>query len=159
MMRKRQAGCAQWLCKAGTSNRSIRWGFIPSKGAHLAMYITGWIFFTGARTTSYYFQSYRADGWEHLGKMGAWQYFRKQIGNGEMPENCPGSRTKFKKYQHDLSILVVILPLYFNAILLLNKQAGVIAEISTVALFLFLLVYIYSITRLLTRIKQLRKKS
>jgi len=56
-----------------------------------------------------YLQLFRDAGWEHVGEMTNWQYFRKQVQEGEAPEIFTDVETKVEKYRRLLAFEVIIL--------------------------------------------------
>lgn len=90
--------------------------------------------------------------------MGSWQYFRKTAQENETPEIYSDKDSKPKKYQRILLFLIVFLPVYINAINLLNKRQDNLSLILTIVMFAFMLLYGYSIIRLGMRVNQLKKK-
>jgi hypothetical protein len=60
-----------------------------------------------------YLQLFRDAGWEHLGNMSAWEYFRKEARPGEAPEIFTDPESKIAKYRRVLSYLVIFLPILF----------------------------------------------
>ncbi|MFC1993430.1 DUF2812 domain-containing protein [Chloroflexota bacterium] len=106
-----------------------------------------------------YQQLFRDAGWEHIGEMsGGQQYFRKEVYEGETPDIFTDVESKVAKYKRVLTyfaFFVVILIVFFNNILIDNPYSwwGIIRVI-------YLLVMgglIYSIIRLVLRIRQLRR--
>jgi len=115
-------------------------------------------FFTDSKAKANYLQLFLDAGWDYLGEMGSWQYFRKTASDGQILEIFSDNESKSKKYQRILLFLVVFLPIYINAINLVNKRSGTFFEIFTFVMFLFMILYGYAIVRLFTRINQLRKR-
>ncbi len=60
-----------------------------------------------------YLQLFRDAGWEHLGNMSAWEYFRKEARPGEEPEIFTDPESKIQKYQRVLRFLVIFFPILF----------------------------------------------
>jgi len=97
-------------------------------------------------------------GWEYLGELGGWQYFRQQTSKGDVPEIYSDSRSKAKKYQRILLFLTIFLPIYLNTIFFVG--AGTDSEfirILTMLMAAIMVLYAYAMVRLLVRINQLRK--
>lgn len=115
-------------------------------------------FFIDAKAKADYVQLFLDAGWEYLGEMGSWQYFRKTAQGNETPEIFSDNESKSKKYQRILFILIVLLPIYINFINLLNKNQDTLSQLLTFLMFAFMLLYGYSIIRLGTRVNQLKKK-
>ena len=110
-----------------------------------------------------YLQLFADDGWEHLGAMGGWQYFRKESIEGEVPEIYTDNASKIQKYQRVLLFLVILLPVYMFSIINLRMPdnldgalAGFVGGLSVVV-SLFMLFYIYALIRIFRRILELKK--
>ncbi|MFC1933967.1 DUF2812 domain-containing protein [Chloroflexota bacterium] len=106
-----------------------------------------------------YQQLFRDAGWEYIGEVSSWQqYFRKEAKEGEAPEIFTDVESKvamYKKVLAYLAFLVVIEIGFFNNILIDDPYSwwGIIRVI-------YLLVMgglIYSIIKLMLRIRQLRR--
>ncbi len=115
-------------------------------------------FFINPKAKADYVQLFWDAGWEYLGEMGSWQYFRKTAHENETLEIFSDNESKSKKYQRILLFLVVFLPIYINAINLLNKHQDTLSLILTFFMFMFMILYGYSIIRLGMRVNQLKKK-
>jgi hypothetical protein len=105
-----------------------------------------------------YLQICRDAGWEMIGRMGTWYYFRKECRDGEKPEFYSDRDSKVQKYRRLLVFLVIFLPILLNGTLNLYRSAhsGFFAGIR-VFYALILLFFSYAILRLLLRIKKLKK--
>lgn len=115
-------------------------------------------FFTDSKAKADYLQLFLDAGWEYLGEMNSWQYFRKTALDGEVPEIFSDNESKSKKYQRILLILLVFLPIYINAINLMSQRQGTFSLIFTFLMFVFLIFYGTGIIRLGMRVSQLKKK-
>jgi hypothetical protein len=105
-------------------------GEMSSRGYHLSVVsFPGFYKFNGGQPRSYiyrldyqpYFKKDRDDylqiftdaGWEHIGEMNAWQYFRKEAVPGEQPEIFTDNESKINKYKRLLGYLCIfLLPLW-----------------------------------------------
>lgn len=106
-----------------------------------------------------YLQLFRDAGWEYLGQMSSWQYFRKETRPGEVNEIFTDAESKIAKYKRLLAFLV---PLYAMLVVILTGRVyssyhypwwgGIQAFI-----FLVLVFFTYAIIRLALRIKRLKK--
>ena len=105
---------------------------------------------------SNYLQLFHDSGWDHVGEMSGWQYFRKEALNGEDLEIYSDNESKARKYQRILLLLVIILPLLINGTLIISRRDGM--EVFGIIYIVFMLIYIYGITRILMRIGKLKKK-
>lgn len=115
-------------------------------------------FFTDSKAVADYLQLFLDAGWEHLGGMNGRRYFRKTATSDATPEIFTDNESKAKKYGRILAFLVVFAPVYFNAVILVNKRGGLIYEIAGFAMFLFLILYAYVAIRLVRRIIRLKKR-
>ncbi|PKN91685.1 MAG: hypothetical protein CVU44_17370 [Chloroflexi bacterium HGW-Chloroflexi-6] len=105
-----------------------------------------------------YLQLFMDAGWDYMGEMNGWQYFRKTAVNGVIPEIFTDNESKAKKYQRIMLYLVIFLPIYINAINLVSKRTSTLSEVFTFIMLLFMLLYSYGIIRLIMRVNQLKKK-
>ena len=104
-----------------------------------------------------YLQLFVDAGWEHLGTMGGWQYFRKETAEGERPEIYTDKDSKIYKYQRVLLFLAIFLPIY--VVMLINVSHAPYAFIKVLSLFfaLCMLFYVYAMVRIWQRILELKK--
>jgi len=58
-----------------------------------------------------YLALFQDAGWEHLGNLGGWEYFRKQRKPGEVMEIFTDNESKVQKYQRLLLYLIVLFPI------------------------------------------------
>jgi hypothetical protein len=105
-----------------------------------------------------YLQICRDAGWELLGRMSSWYYFRKECRDGEKPEFYSDRDSKIQKYSRLLVFLVIFLPIMLNSMLSLSRSpnSGFISGVRIFYIFI-LLFFSYAIIRLLLRIKKLKK--
>ena len=59
-----------------------------------------------------YLQLFSDAGWENVGEMGGWMYFRIRTNNGDAPEIFSDLESKIGKYQRVLTYLIIFLPIY-----------------------------------------------
>ncbi|NTU75727.1 MAG: DUF2812 domain-containing protein [Anaerolineaceae bacterium] len=107
-----------------------------------------------------YLQLFADAGWEHVGVLGGWQYFRKLVKPGEESEIFTDTKSKIEKYGRLTAILVIFSPIYF--VLLNNLKIGmgsILGEIIRFLMFLLMLVYIFVMLKLIFRIEKLRKQN
>jgi len=109
-----------------------------------------------------YQQLFRDAGWEHIGEMSAWQYFRKEVKEGETLEIFTDVESKVTKYKRVLTFLgffyIILIVVSVRGISIDNPYPwwGAIQAIQVLTL-LILLLFTYAIIRLAIRIKQLRR--
>ena len=58
-------------------------------------------------------ETYKKSGWEHVGRMNGWHYFRKEISGESEPVLEWGNKIKAAKYQKFMMFLVGLLPFLF----------------------------------------------
>jgi len=114
-------------------------------------------YFTNSKDKVNYLQIFMDAGWDYMGEMNNWQYFRKTAVNGESPEIFSDNESKSKKYQRILLIMVVLMPIFINNINMFNKNPATWMQIFTFVMFLILLFYIFVIVNLFLRIRELKK--
>lgn len=114
-------------------------------------------YFTDRKDTSNYLRLFQDAGWNHLGEMGGWQYFRKETINGEAPEIYSDNESKEKKYQRILLFLVILLPGFSGAIFMASRSSSIFIQVITFVMIVLMLIYVYAMVRLLHRISQLKK--
>ena len=108
-----------------------------------------------------YLQLFRDAGWEHLGEMGGWQYFRKTAREGEQPEIYTDNASKAAKYERLLSILVVFMPIYIVLITRPLPVEGLFSGLYFTGKVLgTILVLFFSVAmlKILQRVQQLKRK-
>lgn len=98
-----------------------------------------------------YLQLFRDAGWEHIGEMSGWHYFRQKAQPGEELEIYSDAESKISKYQRLLLFaLILVFPLLVGVI----NTRGMFLFFIILPLFLL---YIYIIFRIYLRINQLKR--
>lgn len=105
-----------------------------------------------------YLQLFSDAGWEYMGEMGAWQYFRKEIRQGETNEIFTDKESKIGKYKR-----VIYFSVFFYLIFLVLFTGRITGDIpyrwwdaiQIIYLIIFLMLT-YAIIRLALRIKKVR---
>ena len=105
-----------------------------------------------------YRQICRDAGWQELGRMGSWYYFRKECRAGEKPEFFSDKQSKMQKYRRLLLFLVIFLPILFNGLFIFSRRehSWPMSALGILYVFLFAIFGI-AIIRLLLRIKKLKQ--
>jgi len=112
-----------------------------------------------------YLQLFSDAGWEYIGEMSAWQYFRKEVKEKETPEIFTDIESKVTKYKRVMAFLTffVVIEAIYVAIFAYNIWSnnpyswwGIIRAISLL-IPLAMGVLIYAVIRLVLRIRQLRR--
>ena len=98
-----------------------------------------------------YLQLFRDAGWEYVGEMSGWHYFRKGAQPGEELEIYTDAESKISKYQRLLAFLAILmLPLTMALITMRGRSPFfIIIPIFTL--------YVYALIRILIRINQLKR--
>jgi len=108
-----------------------------------------------------YLQLFKDAGWEHLGEMGGWQYFRTKAEGTAIPEIYTDKDSKAQKYQRLVTILVVFLPIFITIttrpIDSSSGFAGLYFAGKMIGTFLMLL-YVAAMIKIFKRIQQLKGK-
>jgi len=115
-------------------------------------------YFTNPKDRENYLQIFSDSGWEYMGEMNGWQYFRKQKSDSTANEIYSDPESKAQKYKRLLLFLVIFLPIYFNFIFLNERSGSTFIKVFSFVMFFLLLLYIYIIIRLIKRINDLRKR-
>jgi hypothetical protein len=113
-----------------------------------------------ARDRESYLQLFEDAGWEHIGDMGGWVYFRHKVSSAELPEIYSDLESKVGKYQRVLGVLVILLPIM--VILLpdaykVDSLGGLASVVVAVLSAVLLLLFSYAVIMLIRRINQLKK--
>jgi hypothetical protein len=105
-----------------------------------------------------YLQIFRDAGWEPIGRMGNWQYFRKPAIAGSAPEIYTDAESRIGKYRRLLGFLVVFLPIMIvMATRTWDGPYPFLGPLSAI-LLAFALLYAYAMVQILRRIRRLQKK-
>jgi hypothetical protein len=118
-------------------------------------------FITDRKDYQNYLQLFKDAGWEHMGEMGGWQYFRTRKQGNQVPEIYTDNASKAQKYTRLLTFLLVFLPIYVMMVTRQGPGEGNLSEFYAAIKFifsLFLIFYAYAIIRISRRIIQLKKK-
>ena len=106
-----------------------------------------------------YLQLFQDAGWEYIGELSAWQYFRKEVKQGETTEIYTDVESKIAKYKRVLGFLWffwMVLLVFFGGRILTDAPYPWWGAVQVIFLLVILL-YTYAIIRLAVRIRQLRK--
>jgi len=105
-----------------------------------------------------YLQLFEDAGWEHIGDMGGWVYFRHAVNGGEIPEIFSDLDSKLGKYQRLMTYLIIFLPIM--TIILPSVTASerygpffVILEALSAALILLFALALVQIFRRINKLK------
>lgn len=105
-----------------------------------------------------YYQLFGDAGWEFIGAMAGWQYFRIPTPPGEEPEIYSDPQSKVRKYERLMGSLVIFIPIFIVFFVVwddaLSPYIGVPLILLMVAI---LLLYTYSMIKIFKRINQLKQ--
>jgi hypothetical protein len=106
-----------------------------------------------------YLQLFQDAGWENIGEMSGWQYFRKRVETGEPPQIFTDVESKLAKYKRLLGYLIIFLPIYMVVFInsVFHGYPYAWWEIIRMLVFILILVWVYVIVGLSLRIRQLRR--
>lgn len=123
-------------------------------------------FVLNAKKNEGYYQLFRDAGWEHVGELGGWQYWRKEILDGNVPEIFTDNASKIQKYQRLIGFLVIFFPIY--AMLLTNptsrlsmQSSGWIGSLYEILFFVFFVIVLilgFAMLKIVQRISTLKRK-
>lgn len=112
-------------------------------------------YFTGHGDWANYQQIFEDAGWDYLGQMAGWQYFRQKVAEGKLLEIYTDNASKVKKYQRIMVFLSILVPVLISAVIIFSGGVPEVMAFSTVVI---LLTFAYALGRLWLRISQLRAK-
>lgn len=105
-----------------------------------------------------YLSQFEASGWEFVGKMNGWQYFRKTAGKDEVPKIADSNSAKAARYQKLVMVLVGSIPLLLIFPPILGRNISQpLFEILKILYFLFLAFDAFATYKIYQRIMQLRE--
>ena len=108
-----------------------------------------------------YLQLFKDAGWEHLGEMGGWQYFRTRAERNAIPEIYTDKDSKAQKYQRLIIILTIFLPIFVTMGTRQIDPTSRFSELYLAGKFLInilMLIYAYAMIMIFRRIQQLKNK-
>lgn len=115
-------------------------------------------FKTAGKDMDDYLQLFNDAGWEHVGTMGSWQYFRTEAQEGTAPEIYTDNASKIQKYQRLLLFLTIFLPIYIMMLTNIGDGSSPLMQAVSFVSGLIMVLYAYAMVRLFLRIQVLRKR-
>jgi hypothetical protein len=107
-----------------------------------------------------YLQLFSDSGWEHVGVLGGWQYFRKQVKTGDEDEIFTDKKSKIEKYGRLIGGMGTFLPVYILLLLNMDYVPGsTLGVILKTFGFAVMVLYAFVILKIAIRIDQLRKQN
>lgn len=112
-----------------------------------------------AKDRDSYHQLFADAGWEHIGDMGGWVYFRHKLNGGDIPEIYSDLESKMGKYHRLMGYLIIFLPIMIMVVPRVAdvEQFGPFGNILGLISAILLLLYSLAIIQIFRRIIQLRK--
>jgi hypothetical protein len=104
-----------------------------------------------------YYQLYQDAGWEFVGDMGGWQYFRIDAPEGEEPQIFTDNESKIQKYQRLMIYMAIFMPILF-IVLTFNEVEGLFWNLYQGFVMILFLLFVIMQIALWNRIQQLKKK-
>ena len=106
-----------------------------------------------------YLQLFQDAGWEHLGSLVGWQYFRKPAEAEGANEIYTDPESKVQRHQRLLAYLVIFLPIMIVLFTRIGDPSSV-PFFGVMKLFgaVVLLLYAYAMVRIFMRIDRLRRR-
>ena len=108
-----------------------------------------------------YLQLFKDAGWEHLGEVGGWQYFRAEAEGTAIPEIYTDRDSKAQKYARLLGILIIFLPIFVIMSTRPVESTSRFTELYLAAKFcmsLLLIFYAWAMVMIFRRIQVLKKR-
>jgi hypothetical protein len=123
-------------------------------------------FVTNAKKNDDYYQLFQDAGWEHVGVLGGWQYWRKEVVNGKVPEIFTDNASKIQKYQRLIGVLVILMPIYVVFLSNYNnfsrmQSKGFFSSLYEVLFFIFfmiVMIFVFAMVKIMQRISSLKRK-
>ena len=102
-------------------------------------------------------------GWEHVGEMSAWQYWRKDVQDGKVPEIFTDNESKVRKYQRLLAFSTISIPLFIFFMIDFthtrpHAMFPVLENILYAIFFVLFMSFFFSMFMILRRISELKRK-
>ncbi len=105
-----------------------------------------------------YLQLFKDSGWDYLGNMGGWQYFRIKALEGENPQIFSDHESKIQKYQRIIAALVIYYPLYMLSLTILSRYDSGLIFLLQIFFAMILILFSVAMLCLIRRISVLKKK-
>lgn len=105
-----------------------------------------------------YRQLFEDAGWEHIGTMSGWQYFRKPAEAGGASEIYTDAESKIQKYYRLFSYLLIFLPIMIVVTTRIGDgEAPAYLQVMTLFSAFILILYAYALVRIAMRIRELKR--
>ena len=106
-----------------------------------------------------YLQLFRDAGWEHVGEISAWQYFRKELKPGEVNEIYTDIESRIAKYRRALAFMgfMILLLIAIFGGQIINESPGVWWGGIKIFYLVVILLLVFAIIKLSLKIKRLKR--
>ena len=104
-----------------------------------------------------YLQLFLDAGWDHVGSMNGWVYFRIQAEDGQAPEIYSDAESKLGKYHRVMTYLVIFLPILLFLRPTASARYGAFSFIVEGLFAVLMLLYAYAMIQLFRRMDQVKK--
>jgi hypothetical protein len=154
----------QWLCEQSQQGRHLavlRW---PSRYAFMAGEPRSYVYRLDWREASRrelpdYLLLFADAGWEHVGSLAGWQYFRRPTTEEPAPEIFTDMDSKIAKYERMIFAAggagAAVVPVM---VILMYTELDPFIALLWAALLLFALYYVIVLVGLSRRVRQLRRR-
>ncbi|PKO12103.1 MAG: hypothetical protein CVU39_25860 [Chloroflexi bacterium HGW-Chloroflexi-10] len=105
-----------------------------------------------------YYQLFKDSGWEHVGILGGWQYFRTVRKDGMEQEIFTDQSSKIQKYQRLILTYVIFIPVYVMFLTVYNLPNHWIMIFFRIFMATVLVFFSTMILLISRRINELKKK-
>jgi hypothetical protein len=105
-----------------------------------------------------YLQIFKDAGWEHIGDMSGWVYFRINAEPGETPEIFSDAESKMGKYQRVIMYLVIFLPILLILRPVYPERYGVFSTVAGVLFTGLMILYSIAMVQLMRRMNEVKQK-
>jgi hypothetical protein len=110
------------------------------------------------KVTPEYLYLFQDAGWEYLGKLNSWQYFRIEASQKTTGEIYSDNVSKVERYKRMIWFLTVFLPLLIVSLInMIGLAHNPIAVVLLIIILLLMACYCYGIFRLYRRLQELKK--
>ncbi len=97
-------------------------------------------------------------GWQLIGRMSGWFYWRKLAKPGEESEIFSDVESKIAKYRHLMGYILIVMVIVIVALGNTTRGDGLFFEILSFLRFVLIVFFLYGMLRLWRRIEQLKKE-
>ena len=112
---------------------------------------------TPKKDEQHYYQVFSDAGWEQIGAMGGWQYFRKEAKPGESPEIYTDPQSKIEKNRRLMLFLIILNPVYWSVLAISRGDStNRFCDFIFYCLPGLMLLFVIAIEKLAKRIKELK---